>query len=134
MTRPFASAEIAAIFGAQDSQAREGLLALRDLIFDVADDLPQIGKIQETLRWGQPAYLTPETKSGTTLRLGIPKSGGFAMFVHCQTTLISDYKAAFPNVTNTEGNRAILFTAASEIDPNRQKWLIRQALTYHLKQ
>ena len=133
MTRPFASAEIAAVFDAQNSQSRKGLLTLRDLVFDVGDDLPQIGKIHEALRWGQPAYLTPETKSGTTLRLGIPKSGGFAMFVHCQTRLISDYKAAFPDVTNIEGNRAVLFKYATEIDPNRQKWLIRQALTYHLK-
>lgn len=133
MTRAFASADIAAAFDIADLQARKGLLILREMIFEVGDDLPQIGKINEALRWGQPAYLTPETKSGTTLRLGIPKSGGFALFVHCQTTLISDYQAAFPNVTNIEGNRAILFNTTAEIDPNKHKWLIRQALTYHLK-
>ncbi len=133
MTRPFASADIAAAFDIPGKQARKGLLTLRDLIFKVGDDVPQIGKIEEALRWGQPAYLTPETKSGSTLRLGIPKSGGFALFVHCQTTLISDYRAAFPNVTNIEGNRAVLFKNATEIDSNMHKWFIRQALTYHLK-
>jgi hypothetical protein len=133
MTRPFASADIAAAFDIPDKQARKGLLTLRDLIFEVGDDVPQIGKIKEALRWGQPAYPTPETKSGSTLRLGIPKSGGFALFVHCQTTLISDYRAAFPSVTTIEGNRAVLFKNATEIDPNMHKWIIRQALTYHLK-
>lgn len=133
MTRPFASAKIAAAFDITDQQAREGLLKLRELVFDVADDLPQIGTLEEALRWGQPSYLTPETKSGSTLRLGIPKSGGFALFVHCQTSLMSDYKAAFPNAKNIEGKRALLFKTPAEIDPNRAQWLIRQALTYHIK-
>ncbi|MFT5341256.1 MAG: hypothetical protein ACI9BH_000466 [Paracoccaceae bacterium] len=133
MTRQFAWADIKAAFDIPDTQAREGLLALRDLVFDVADDLPQTGRITEALRWGQPSYLTPETKSGSTLRLGIPKSGGFALFVHCQTTLISDYRAAFHSAKNIEGKRAILFKKAAEIDPNRARWLIRRSLTYHLK-
>ena len=132
MIYPFSSAKIAAAFDIPDKQAREGLLALRELVYEVANDLPQIGRLEEALRWGQPSYLTPETKSGSTLRLGIPKSGGFALFVHCQTSLISDYCAAFPDATNIEGKRAILFKNRKEIDPNRQKWLIRQALTYHL--
>jgi Domain of unknown function (DU1801) len=133
MTHPFTSADLSAAFDIQDKQAREGLLSLREMVFDVADELPQIGKIEESLRWGQPAYLTPDTKSGTTLRLGVPKSDGFALFVHCQTTLISDYRAAFPAVTNIEGNRAVLFKTLSDIDTNKVKWLIRRALTYHLK-
>lgn len=133
MTRPFASADIAAAFDIPDRQARNGLLTLRDMIFEVADGLPQIGKVEESLRWGQPAYLTSDTKSGTTLRLGVPKTSGFAVFVHCQTTLISDYCAAFPDTKNTEGNRALLFDSTDEIDPNKGNWFIRQALTYHLK-
>jgi hypothetical protein len=40
---------------------------------------PGVGALHETLKWGQPAYLTPETRSGTTLRLGVPKSGGYAI-------------------------------------------------------
>lgn len=133
MTRPFASADIAAAFDIENKQARKGLLKLRELVFDVADDLPQIGRLEEALRWGQPSYLTPDTKSGSTLRLGIPKSGGFALFVHCQTSLIADYKAAFPDAKNIEGKRAILFNEPTDIDPNKHKWLIRQALTYHIK-
>ena len=133
MTRPFASANIAAAFDVTDQQAREGLLKLRELVFDVADDLPQIGRLEEALRWGQPSYLTPETKSGSTLRLGIPKSGGFALFVHCQTSLISDYKAAFPDAKNIEGKRAILYRDPQNIDTNKTKWLIRQTLIYHIK-
>lgn len=133
MIYPFASAAIAAAFDIPDKQARKGLLKLREFVFEVANDLPQIGALQEALRWGQPSYLTPETKSGSTLRLGVPKTAGFALFVHCQTSLISDYRAAFPSVTNIEGKRAILFNDITDIDANKQKWLIRRALTYHLR-
>ncbi len=46
------------------------MLRLRDLIFATAAATPGVGTIDEDLRWGQPAYLTAETQSGTALRLG----------------------------------------------------------------
>ena len=119
MTRPFASVEVAAAFAALPLEARENLLQLRALIFEVADDLPAIGRIEEALRWGQPAYLTPDAKAGSTIWLGVPKSGAFALFVHCQTRLIGDYITMFPG--------------RDRIDPLRHRWLIRRALTCHLK-
>ena len=132
MTRAFASDAVAAAFDAAPPAARDGLLALRSLVFETAEDLPQIGRLEEALRWGQPAYLTPERKSGTTLRLGVPKSGKFALFVHCQTSLIGDFITMFPGQDRIEGTRAILFDSADQIDPRRHGWLIRRALTYHL--
>lgn len=132
MTRSFTSDTVANAFDAIDHQARPGLLALRSLIFEVAAEAPQVGEIEEALRWGQPAYLTPFTKSGTTLRLGVPKAGGFALFVHCQTSLIPDYITAFPGQDRIEGTRAVLFDDPDQIDPMRHGWLIHRALTYHL--
>jgi len=132
MTRPFASDAVGAAFAAVAPDARAGLLSLRALILATGDDLPRIGRVEEALRWGQPAYLTPETKSGTTIRLGVPKSGQFALFVHCRTSLIADYITMFPGQDRIDGTRAILFDTASRIDPQRHGWLIRRALTYHL--
>ena len=132
MTRPFADKKIAAAFD-HPSAARQGLLALRELIFEEAETLPQIGRLEEVLRWGQPAYITPEKKAGSSLRLGIPKQGEFALFVHCQSRLIPDYQALFGLSDQFEATRAILFNTADQIDKERHGWLIRQALTYHLK-
>jgi hypothetical protein len=133
MTRPFASDKVAAAFEAVAPSAREGMMALRSLVLETADQLPQIGRVEEALRWGQPAYLTPDTKSGTTLRLGVAKSGKFALFVHCQTSLIADFSLMFPGQDRIEGARAILFGSTMDIDPLRHGWLIRRALTYHVK-
>ena len=109
-----------------------GLMELRALIFKTAARLPEVGPIEETLKWGQPAYLTPVTKSGSTLRLGVPKTAKFALFAHCQTDIISRFAATFPGFDRIEGNRAVLFDDVNQIDPARHGLLIRHALTYHL--
>lgn len=129
----FPSEEIAAAFDSFPDDARPGLLALRKLIHRVAAETPGVGALQETLKWGQPAYLTPETKSGTTVRLGIPKQGGFAVYVHCQTKLLPEFRNIFPDDFDYEGNRAIHFAAGSIPDDDRLEMLIRNALTYHQK-
>ncbi len=112
--------------------ARDGLWALRTLILETAASLPDVGRVEETLKWGQPAFLTPETKSGSTLRIGCPKSGGFALYAHCQTTIISNFAATFPGQDQIEGNRAVHFKHVDCIDPARHGQLISHALRYHL--
>ncbi|MDU9004237.1 DUF1801 domain-containing protein [Sedimentitalea todarodis] len=132
MTRPFADTQVEGVFDAFDDTARPGLMGLRDLILDTAASDNRVGEVTEALRWGQPAYLTPVTKSGTTLRIAPHKSASFALYVHCQTTLMSDYTAEFPGRDRIDGKRAVLFGDPSEIDPMRHGWLISRALTYHL--
>ncbi|MCI2395523.1 DUF1801 domain-containing protein [Aliiroseovarius sp. N1F302] len=131
--RPFASTAVAERFDGFPPDTRAGLLELRDLIFETADDLPAAGRIEETLKWGQPAYLTPDSRSGTTIRLGIPKTGGFALYVHCQTTLLSEFQSLFPDKFKYEGNRAIHFTPGQPLPFEKLRLLIKNALTYHLK-
>ena len=126
------SGDVRAAFDAMDVAARDPALQLRELIFDVADNTPEIGPIEEVLRWGQPSYITPKKKAASTLRLGVPKNGTFAIFAHCQSSVISDYVALFPDQDRVEGNRAILFDTADQIDPKRHGLLIKSALTYHL--
>lgn len=124
---------VRAAFDAAPPDVLRGMLALRRLIFDVAGETAGVGRVEETLRWGQPAYLTPETKSGTTLRLGIPKAGGFALYVHCQTALIDRFLALSAGRYRTEGTRAVLFRTGDKVDEAPLRMLIADALTYHLK-
>ena len=124
---------VRAAFDAFPAPARPGLERLRALIFRVASDTPGVGRLEEGLRWGQPAYLTPETRSGSTIRLGVAKSGDLALFVHCQTSLIEEFRAVASPETRFEGRRAVLFTDESEIDAASLSLLIRRALTWHLK-
>ena len=123
---------VRAVFAGYNSKERQGTLELRQLIFEMAAELPGVGPLEEALRWGQPAYLTSKTKSGSTLRLGCPKTGGFALYAHCRTSIISSFRDLFPAEFTYEGNRAIHFQDAEEIQPHKLRLLIRHALTYHL--
>ena len=130
---PFDDPNVEHAFAAFPEAERPKLLELRELIFEVAAETEGVGALDETLKWGQPAYLTPETKSGTTIRLGLPKSGGFAIYTHCQTTVMSEFQAIFPEDFIFDGNRALHLTTKADLPRDRLALLIQRALTYHLK-
>lgn len=129
---PFASAEVAASYAEFPEPQRDTLLRLRALIFETARENPVGGGLEESLKWGQPAYRPAHPRTGTTIRLGLSKSGGCALFVHCQTTLIADFRAVAPDGFRFEGNRAMLLPERGAAEPGPLCLLIRRALTYHM--
>ncbi|MBL4837249.1 MAG: DUF1801 domain-containing protein [Kordiimonadaceae bacterium] len=130
---PFKNPAVEAVFNSFPDEARSGLLILRDLIFNSAQTTKAVGCLTETLKWGQPAYLTSESKSGSTIRLGMTKTENFAIFVHCQTTILADFKELFGDEFTYDGNRAIHFKPGQAIADTKIEYLIKRALTYHLK-
>ncbi len=130
--RPFQTPKVKAAYDAYADKQREIALILRDLVFDVADDTPEAGEIEETLKWGQPSFITPQTKSGSTLRIGVTKDGSTGLYAHCGTSIIADYAATFPSEDRIDGNRGVLFATTDEIAADRLRHLIRHGLTYHL--
>ncbi len=131
MTTPALPPEVSQVISGYQLPVREGVLILRDLVLRVADGIAQAQSLQEALRWGQPAYLTPP-RVGSTLRLGPHKDANFAIYAHCQTTIIASYAQAFAGWDRIDGNRAVLFDSPEQIEPERLSHLIRHALTYHL--
>ncbi len=106
-------------------------MALRALIYDIAATLP-VGRIEESTKWGQPSYATPDTKAATPIRLGLTKSGEVAVLTHCQTTVIGDFRALESPDMRFDGNRALLLPADQPPPLDEIAPLIRAALTYHL--
>ncbi|MFV1439741.1 MULTISPECIES: DUF1801 domain-containing protein [unclassified Phaeobacter] len=131
MIRPFASAEVAAVFDQAPPDAREGLLRLRELIFEVAENAPEVGAVAETLKWGQPSYAAARSGLGTPLRLGPSKHARFALLVHCQSRVIDNFASRYPAWDKFDGTRGVLFDRVEDVEPLRHGWLIRHALTYH---
>ncbi|WP_168770468.1 DUF1801 domain-containing protein [Flavimaricola marinus] len=130
---PAAPPEVAAAYAAFDDAPRDRLLALRARIFAAAAADPVIGPLTEALRWGEPAYLTEATKSGTTIRLGVPRSAPetAALYVNCRTSIIEGLRAQFPDCDAFDGNRAILLRpGAAQIDDVLHAAIAR-ALRYH---
>ena len=132
--RPFHSPEVAAKFDGYPPMARRRLLALRELVFRVAETTDGVGEIEEVLKWGQPAYVT-KNKSGSTLRIDCKKAdpNHCAMYFHCQTHLVESFRAMFPNDFKFEGNRALVFALADKVAKDALAICIAASLTYHLK-
>ena len=133
--QPFQNAAVAQVFDSYPAPVRIKLLALRDLIFATAAKTQGVGALEETLKWGEPAYLTPHTKSGSTVRIAwkATRPLSYAIYFNCHTTLVETFKTLFPNDFEFEGNRAIIFDAEKSIDSETVGFCIAAALTYHRK-
>ena len=57
-TRPFANAQVAAVFASYPPRVRKLAMYLRRIILDTAAATEGVGELEETLKWGEPAYLT----------------------------------------------------------------------------
>ncbi|KRP88465.1 hypothetical protein ACVMIH_004905 [Bradyrhizobium sp. USDA 4503] len=123
----------AALFDTYPAPVRAKLLALRRLIFETAKATKGVGALEETLKWGQPSYLTPETGSGSTVRIDQvkPAADQVAVYFHCQTNLVETFRELYPELSYS-GNRAILLDVAGKLPEPALRHCVALALTYHL--
>jgi Domain of unknown function (DU1801) len=120
-----------AVFKAYPQPAKAKLLALRRLILATAKATPGVGRIEEALKWGQPSYLTPETKSGSTVRIDHVAGQQVAIYFHCQTDLVATFRELYPDKWSYGGNRCILLNGEDKVDEAALRHCIALALTYH---
>lgn len=128
------SADVSTVFASYPEAVRTRLFALRRLILDTAEETSGVGAIEETLKWGQPAYLTSETGSGSTIRIAPtgPRSGhDYAMYFICHTDLVETFGQVFGDVFTYERNRALLFKVGDDIPQVELRECVAMALTYH---
>ena len=133
LTKPaFQSGRVAAIFESYPVAVRKPLLRVRKLIFDTAAALEGVGPIEETLRWGDPTYLTTQSGSGSMVRINrvSRQERAFAVYFHCQTNLVATFRARYARRLKFDGNRALLFDVADELPVAELKDCFTMALTY----
>lgn len=125
--------DVAKAFEAQPVKERAKLLLVRDLIFETAERTPGVGALTETLKWGEPAYLTEETKSGSTIRLGVPRGREqtCALYFICSTSLVDSFRSQFADDLTFDGDRAILLDTSKRLPKRALRACISMALTYH---
>lgn len=125
--------DVAAAFDAFPEPLRGRLLEVRRLIFATAATTAGVGSLTETLKWGEPAYLTEATASGSTIRLGRLKSpaGAGAVLFNCRTTLVETCRARFPKTFTYQGDRAIVIDPAMPLPVRELAICIAMALTHH---
>lgn len=133
MTKP--PADVAAVYASYPAAQRRRVLALRELILEVAAKTAGVGPLEESLKWGEPAFVTAQSKSGSTVRIAWKKSQPtqYAVYFNCQTTLVDSFKTMFPKAFRFEGNRALVFDEHDEVPVEALRICVGMALTYHAK-
>jgi len=114
------------------ASVRKVLLDVRKLVFKIQEKDTEIGELNETLRWGELTYLTEKPKTGSMIRLAMTRSGEPAVFFHCGTSLIDQFRTQYAHVFEFEKNRALVLTGpVSDIKAELSDCLT-QALRYKL--
>jgi len=133
--RDFENDAVARIFDAYPASIRDRLLALRELVFDTAAATDGVGELEETLKWGEPAYVTARRRSGSTIRIDWKQRdpSRYAIYFHCRTRLVETFRTHFPDTFEFEGNRAIVFQESDVLPTDPLRACIAMALTYHLR-
>jgi hypothetical protein len=130
MTQAFSHTDV---FGTWPHAAQRLAVTVRDMIREEAQALG-VGPLTETLKWGEPAFLTEATGAGTTLRLAWKAKTPevLQLLVHCGTTLVDDWRMTCPDL-QFEGNRALWLSLDAPVPEGDLRRCLRSALTYHLK-
>ncbi len=97
---------------------------------DTAAELVGVKDLEETLKWGEPSYLT---KGGSALRMDWKEKAPeqYAIYFNCNTSLVATFKEVYGDVFAFEGNRAIVFGETDQLPTDELKHCISLALTYH---
>ena len=103
---------------------------LRELVINTATACPEIEKLEETLKWGEPSFVT---KNGSTLRMDwkIKTPDQYQMYFKCTSRLVETFKIVFGNVFEYEKSRAIIFQLDQEVPVPQLEKCIKATLTYH---
>lgn len=130
----FQSKKVAAAFEKAPTTIRRKLLALRTIIFEIASKTEGVGRLEETLKWDSPSYLTSETESGTTIRIDqiASQKDMYGIFVHCQSNVVNEFRQRVSTSLKFDSTRGIILDAKENI-PEEVHYFIYLALTYHLR-
>lgn len=121
---------VEAIFANYPDFVRDKLQFLRALVIETAKETEGVEKLEETLKWGEPSFVT---KNGSTLRMDWKEKTAdqYAMYFQCTSRLVDTFKLVFDQKFQYEGNRAIVFQLNQKIPESELKECIKASLTYH---
>jgi hypothetical protein len=123
------------LFTHLSAEMKTALMSLRDLVLDTARTTEGVGPIEEALRWDQLSFITAQTKSGSTIRIDVLRNdpNKYAVYVHCQSGLIDEFRNRYPSQMTYVDQRSIVFTLGQPLPMAELKHCISLALTYHLR-
>lgn len=118
------------IFAHYPDNVRDKMQFLRALVIQTAEETAHIDQLEETLKWGEPSYIT---KHGSTLRMDWKEKSPnqYAMYFKCTSRLVNTFRMVYDRKFQFEGNRAIVFHLNEKIPEQELKECIKATLLYH---
>jgi len=89
----------------------------------------QLGPLTETLKWGEPSYLTPK---GSTLRMDWKAKSPHtvSLFFNCHTTIVETVKEIFGGRFSYEGTRELIIPITDDLPTEELVICITLTLNY----
>ena len=103
------------------------------MIQEVAASTPEIGALEESLKWGEQSFAPVKRNTGSSVRIQPRADGDAALMFICHTNLVEEFRGIYPDALTYEGNRAIVLSGEDEPDREALSHCIALALTYKLR-
>lgn len=126
----FPSEEVSSYYFNLTPMMLEKFMEIRNWIYELSEKDQRIGEIEECLKWGEPSFLTPKTKSGSTIRIAKVNEFEFALYFNCKTTIAKEIAMEFPE-WNCDGKRALYFSVTKKLSKPKLIVCLKKALLYH---
>ena len=121
--------KVKGVFDSYPKHVQSQMLYLRTLVLETASEIDGLEKLEETLKWGEPSYIS---KIGTTIRYDWKSKypDEYRIYFHCQTTLIETFKEVYGGTFIYEGNRALIFKVGEQVPVKELSHCLSMALRY----
>lgn len=133
MSAPPLPSDVKAVLTTYPAAATARFMDIREIVYAAAADTPGTGPLTETLKWGEPAYLTETSGTGTTLRIawkpGDPERIG--VYLNCRSSLIEDIRTLHPGTFEIEGTRGLMLALGTPLPTEALGHVARLAQGYH---
>lgn len=113
--------------------SRHQVHELRALIVDAAAQVPSIGPLEESVKWGQPSFAPKRANVGSSVRIEERANGDHALMFICTTGLVDQFRDLYSDVLTFDGKRAIVLPQGAMPDREALQHCIQLALTHKLR-
>ncbi len=125
-------APVTELIDAWPDAPRTQLLACRALFLDVAKEA-EVGRLDETLKWGQPSWRPARRNTGSTLRAyWFAKDPAFlSLYVDCKSNLATRMRDLYPDLPRNDGRRHLAIDLGAPLPEQALRHLAAMTFTYH---
>ncbi|MEM9529096.1 MAG: DUF1801 domain-containing protein [Bacteroidota bacterium] len=118
------------VFQNYPAEIKSKMEFLRSLVLETAEETETVKGLEETLKWGEPSYLT---KYGSTIRMDWKEKNPeqYCLYFKCTSKLVPTFREVYGDLFTYENNRALIFAQDADLPVEELKECIRMGLEYH---